>query len=1115
MNKLLRDYQRKMLESLEMAWVDHRSVMVQMPTGTGKTVLMAEVIRQEMGNEELGMMNGNSKGILIVAHRRELIEQIRQTLRVFGLSQEWVRVESIQKLYSHFGDSPRVIRDATHTGDSPRWEPQLVIVDEAHHAVAKTYRMLWERWPEAKFLGLTATPCRLSGEPFTDLFDVLVQSWSVSEFIRKGWLSDLDYISVKSDSSDFKKVAGLDKRGLDGDYQTKQTALVLDTEESIAHLYQSYKHFADGKKGIVYAINREHALHIAAYYQERAVRCAVIDSNTPAKERLQTVEKYRQQELDVLVNCEIFTEGFDVPEVEFIQLARPTMSLALYLQQVGRGMRVSKGKDKVIVLDQVGLYLSMGLPTKERDWQGMFLGRVKGQGVPLSSYILSDVEEAVNKMLMNVEMVRLTDYERMKDELQQQWEQELKQQQREQERKARREALRKARAEELAKVNWYGSLGIFREKGRYGIRRKDGECLPATYEQIIVRKSKADRYFGIARLPVEVSGNSRLWTVITVDGEDLQMRMKGDYVRREDDVFEFRTEEDGRFVACLYDVKFRKSYTNARMDMVGGIRCFYIYHEDGYVLRGDTEDGKLFKRSDVVYNSYLAIIGDELMVKSGDLKRYKITGYREDKVIVKDDSRLVEMGKDGVKGKTLRRMPRNMTKQPDFLMLGLQRETAMSSVNDIETGQWRVDYRQKMLEPFFTRGSKSVLLQTSIGTGRMWMLMPFIKEYLESRTRGKTQEKNVLIVTPRKERAFQIRETLKKYNIYPRIMGLNDMAGWCDKNAAIMTTEFAQSHPSRVDRLLQPTLIIYEDAHLIPNDVYAMLRQKWPKARRIGMTATPAGINGLVLNTVFTQYVGSPSLRELVRKGWMKDINYVDIGIDQRKKEKLESLEGTDEAGDYIASDTTRMMDTSEEVERLYQAYLKHAEGKRGIVCAISPKHAKHIEECYNRHGVKAAIGLDPETMEGRQQMENLRNGILKVVVVIRYFSDEIRCPDVDFVQLACPTRILSTYLQQVECGMWKDWRSVDHSVMVLDHVGAKEKFGLPTDERDWKKLFEEEKQEGVVKKRTRKVVAEKKEEPVVANHAAAKWQMRMQRLLGGGESERAVKEEMKEETGM
>ena len=149
----------------------------------------------------------------------------------------------------------------------------LPIARKAHHAVAETYRMLWERWPKARFLGLTATPCRLNGAPFTDLFDTLLQSWSIREFIQKGWLSDLDYVSVRSDSIAVRKVASLNKRGADGDYQTKQAALVLDTEESIEHLYRSYKEFADGKKGIVYAINRDHARHIAEYTQ--SVDCGV------------------------------------------------------------------------------------------------------------------------------------------------------------------------------------------------------------------------------------------------------------------------------------------------------------------------------------------------------------------------------------------------------------------------------------------------------------------------------------------------------------------------------------------------------------------------------------------------------------------------------------------------------------------------------------------------------------------------------------------------------------------------------------------------------------------------------------------------------------------------
>ena len=235
-------------------------------------------------------------------------------------------VESIQKLSSPTSQLSPV-------------NYQLVIVDEAHHALAKTYRMLWERWPEAKFLGLTATPCRLSGEAFTDLFEVLLQSWTIQTFIDKGWLSDFEYVSAAPDNRMMQQVRGLRKRGLGGDYQEKEMCAVLDVPESIEHLYKTYKSFADGKKGIVYAINQQHARHIDAYYREQGVNCCVIDSRTPAKERQRMVEDYRNGRIDVLVNVDIFSNGFDCPEVEFIQLARPTLSLSLYLQQVGRGMR--------------------------------------------------------------------------------------------------------------------------------------------------------------------------------------------------------------------------------------------------------------------------------------------------------------------------------------------------------------------------------------------------------------------------------------------------------------------------------------------------------------------------------------------------------------------------------------------------------------------------------------------------------------------------------------------------------------------------------------------------------------------------------------------------------
>ena len=191
---ILRDYQQEMLLRLNKAWQRNRSVMVQMPTGTGKTHLMAEVIRQRISR------NGEG-GILVVAHRRELLEQVRQTLAAFGLSEKDVRVESIQKLSRHI--------------DATDFNPSLVVVDEAHHALAKTYRVLWDKWPKAKFLGLTATPCRMSGEAFTDLFDVLLQSLTIQNFIDKGWLSDFEYVSASPDSEVMRQVRSLKKHGVD------------------------------------------------------------------------------------------------------------------------------------------------------------------------------------------------------------------------------------------------------------------------------------------------------------------------------------------------------------------------------------------------------------------------------------------------------------------------------------------------------------------------------------------------------------------------------------------------------------------------------------------------------------------------------------------------------------------------------------------------------------------------------------------------------------------------------------------------------------------------------------------------------------------------------------
>ncbi len=358
------DYQEDMKERIEKALRLHRSVMAQMPTGTGKTYLLTAAIDSFVED------NPNTK-VWIVAHRRELVSQIEETIKKFYSYSSSknksllvsVKAMSIQWLSRHYNEIEE--------------EPGMIVIDEAHHALAKTYKEMWEMFPEAKFLGLTATPCRLNGKGFTDLFDVLVQSWSVPEFISKGRLATYDFVSIKSDGVTQRLIDSLQKRGADGDYQNKEMDMLLNKRPSIEKLYQSFEEYGKDRKGIVYAINISHAKKIIELYQEHGIKAVAIDSKTPAAERQADIEAFKKGDIQVLVNVDIFSEGFDCPDVEFVQLARPTLSLAKYLQMVGRGLRVAKGKKNCVIIDNVGLYRVFGLPSQVWNWKATFEGRLK------------------------------------------------------------------------------------------------------------------------------------------------------------------------------------------------------------------------------------------------------------------------------------------------------------------------------------------------------------------------------------------------------------------------------------------------------------------------------------------------------------------------------------------------------------------------------------------------------------------------------------------------------------------------------------------------------------------------------------------------------------------
>ena len=360
------DYQEDMVKRVQEAFRHHDSVMVQMPTGTGKTMVLANIVFSflEMGNHP----------IWIVAHRRELVSQIKDTLERFfsSLQATSIKVMSIQWLSKHYREMEE--------------KPGLIVIDEAHHALAETYAEVMNAYPKAKKLGLTATPYRLNGKGFTDLFDTLLCSWSMERFIAEGRLSLYDYYSIKPDSAAQLQIDSLQKRGADGDYQQKELNEVMDVKPSLERLCLTIKEYVPGKKGIVYAISIQHAEHIAEFYRENGIKAVAISSKTPLAERQELIERFKassllsslnstSDEIEVLVSVDLFSEGFDCPDVEFIQLARPTLSLAKYMQMVGRGLRVAEGKDYCVILDNVGLYKRFGLPSVDRDWQSMFEGR--------------------------------------------------------------------------------------------------------------------------------------------------------------------------------------------------------------------------------------------------------------------------------------------------------------------------------------------------------------------------------------------------------------------------------------------------------------------------------------------------------------------------------------------------------------------------------------------------------------------------------------------------------------------------------------------------------------------------------------------------------------------
>ena len=372
----LRPYQSKIKHDIYDKWDKVDNVMLQMPTGTGKTIVFTSIVRDIRRWCET---NSPKSQILILAHRKELIDQASEKL--LGLSHGIIQSGHTMNL-----DLPIQVASIQTFMSRRNYEQMrrkrfdFIIIDEAHHSMAPGYQKLWTMYPKSKKLGVTATPWRMSHSGFTTLFDDIVLSHSVEWFVNNGYLSNYDYISIPNKSNIQHEINNISRFGVDGDYLASELSSVCDKDKIRAQLYKSYRQFAEGKKGIIYAIDRKHASNIAELYATKGVPVAMIDGTTSVEERASIIDDFRNGTIQVIVNVNIFSEGFDCPNIEFVQLARPTKSLSLYLQQVGRALRISPDKKSSVILDNVGLYNRFGTPMANRHWRSHFIGSVVEDG---------------------------------------------------------------------------------------------------------------------------------------------------------------------------------------------------------------------------------------------------------------------------------------------------------------------------------------------------------------------------------------------------------------------------------------------------------------------------------------------------------------------------------------------------------------------------------------------------------------------------------------------------------------------------------------------------------------------------------------------------------------
>ena len=348
-----RGYQDEAVGSLRQSFANgNRRIVLQAPTGSGKTVIASHIIR---GAEEKG------KRIVFLAHRRELVMQCSNKLHDFDVKHgiimsgempaeaRMVQVASIQTLWAR-----------REKMSLPKAD--IVVVDECHRSLARTYQQIMDLYPEALVLGLSATPARGDGRGLGHIYTDMVCGPSIKKLIEDGFL-----VPIRVFAPSRPDLTGVKVRM--GDYVESELAQRMDRPELIGDIVENWARIAADRQTVVFATGVGHSIHLKERFRDAGVTCEHIDGKTPKDERDSILKRLADGSVQVVTNCMVLTEGWDCPAVSCAVMARPTKSLVLYLQMAGRIMRPAEGKRDAVIIDHSGAVHEHGFPDESVHWR--------------------------------------------------------------------------------------------------------------------------------------------------------------------------------------------------------------------------------------------------------------------------------------------------------------------------------------------------------------------------------------------------------------------------------------------------------------------------------------------------------------------------------------------------------------------------------------------------------------------------------------------------------------------------------------------------------------------------------------------------------------------------